>query len=69
MLGLVTLVVLMVLAGWVLYSLNKLTLEQDIIVARLEALEAAGVPIVGSMREPLGEPLREALGEPRTEPR
>ena len=60
MLGLVTLVVLMVLAGWVLYSLNKLTLEQDIIVARLEALEAAGVPI-GSTREP--------LGEPRTEPR
>ena len=65
MLGLVTLVVLVVLAGWVLYSLNKLTLEQDMIIARLEALEAAGVPAVGSMREPLGEP----LGEPRTEPR
>jgi hypothetical protein len=61
MLGLVTLVVLVVLAGWVLYSLNKLTLEQDMIIARLEALEAARLPGVESMREPL----REAGSEPR----
>lgn len=60
MLGLVTLIVLVVLAGWVLYSVNKLTLEQDMIIARLEALEAARAPLA-SMQEP--------LAEPRTEPR
>jgi hypothetical protein len=68
MLGLVTLIVLVVLAGWVLYSLNKLTLEQDMIIARLEALEAArapGVPPVASMREPLAEPRTEPRGGPR----
>jgi flagellar biogenesis protein FliO len=39
--GLATILVVILLGGWVLLRLNKLTLRQDEIFERLEALERA----------------------------